>query len=95
MFDICFIRNRQKDCTVVTASIELDLPIERSVLSFNWEATHQYAAVLLERHLNKELDSAIQNARRLAYEQGWNDKKARRRKKTEFMASFTTKEIGF
>lgn len=47
---------------------------------FSWKTTSPATAALLVRYLRKRLDNAIRAARREAYEQGWKDAKAKRRK---------------
>lgn len=88
MFGINFTRNGQPDCTEVEARIDANLPVEKCILHFSWETGHQYTAVLLARHLGKELGAAIQTAHRNGYEQGWRDAKSKKRKKKGFLFWF-------
>lgn len=59
---------------------------------FSIECDQPWQAELMRRDFDKRLDNAVANMRRRAYEEGWKDAKAkRRRQKEDFMANL---EIG-
>jgi len=87
MFDIEFTRECQQS-TEVEAKINMALPVQLPILGFTWETGHQYSAALLQEHLNKQLRLAIENAHRLAYEQGYKDGRGKQRKKRRFTGDF-------
>lgn len=91
MFSICFSR-KCKQSTEVQADINTDLFCEKPVLAFSWECGHQYAASLLEQHLCEKMAASIERAHRLAYQRGWDDKKKKKRKATDFSGSFETQK---
>lgn len=88
MLQISFERNGDKDCTKVFAKINTGLPIDLSVLSFEFECAHQYAAALLETYLNVELNKAIETAHKNGYEQGWKAAKMKAKKADCFGSTF-------
>ena len=81
---IYFATNGKKDCTTVICRVNTGLDIELPVLLFTWECGSQYAAALLVKHLQENLHEMIEQCHRNGYNQGWQDAKAKKRKKTDF-----------
>ena len=93
---ISFQRNGDPNCKTVFARIVADLSnvtSDRFWLHRDFETPA--VAQLVCDHLNARMEELIARAHRLAYEQGWKDKGARRRKATEFADGFTDKEPGY
>jgi len=53
-----------------------------------------YTASLLAKSLTKSLSKTLGQIRREAYNQGWKDKAAKVRKKTEFWDTFYPDDVG-
>lgn len=94
-FNIWFTKNDEnpETCTNVIVKINTGLPIEKCILSFEWQATHQYSAELLMRHLRKNFWNRIEQIREQAYEAGWKDAKSRKRKKILFLDCFIMSDV--
>lgn len=63
--------------------VEVDTNLDW-VVPFKWVQSSELDAVLLERHLRDELYSRVEAIREEAYNQGWKDAKAKRKKQTWF-----------
>ena len=83
-FDMWFSTNGQEDCREITLRVQSCLPCKESLIPFGFTCEQQYAAQLLVRHLDVALRDALRLVRRRAYERGWKDAKAKRRKKQKF-----------
>lgn len=88
MFSIQFTRNGQEDCTQVHIRINMNLPVKKCIFVSSWECDSQYAAALLCKHLEEEYHNLIKKAHQGSYEQGYNDGKQHKRKKTWFRRNF-------
>lgn len=81
-----------KQSRSVQIEVETDLYAERPVLSFDFETGYQYSAALLREYLAKQFIEAIRNAHGSAYELGFKDGKAHKKKRKYFNYRFTDKQ---
>lgn len=88
MFSINFTRNGQEDCTQVSVRINTNLPITEHTIVAHSERSNQISAELLLRHLENEYHNLIENAHRVAYEQGFKDGRQHKKKKSWFHRKF-------
>lgn len=95
MFNIEFTRNGREDCTTVIVSIQTNLQVEKCVLGFSWECTHQYASALLQQYLQKQLDDTLSEIRKRAYQRGLKDGRGKKRILTQFGNSFRAEYVGW
>lgn len=51
---------------------------------FSFDATYEWAAILLVEKIRNEFRCVLEEIRRKAYEQGWNDAKTKQKKETRF-----------
>jgi len=87
---IQFKRNDEPGCTQVVAEIHTGLPTATPIFWFSHQCGNAEYAVLLQRHLFKQLRETVERAHQLAYERGWKDAKGRKaRKATGFAPYFT------
>lgn len=70
---------RQGDKVVVKLPTVLD-----RFYTFEIQMPHDTSAELLARDMDARLDTAVRAARQTAYEQGWADAKAKRKKRDYF-----------
>ena len=94
-FDIEVRRNGNKNCTEVDVVVTLPLYIEKCCIHFSFECSHQYAAALLQKHIEEQLCIALEQIRKNAYKRGYSDHRKKQRKLTEFYRNFNPKDIGW
>ncbi len=95
MFDIHAETNGEQDCTKVIIHVETDLPCHKSVLLFDFDCGHQYAAQLLLAHINRETHDALSAIRTAAYQRGRTDAKRKQRQIVEFATTWDPADIGW
>lgn len=88
MFSIKFTRSGQEDCTQVNCDIDTGLPVEKHIIILSIERGNQISAILLCKHLEEGYHNLIENAHKVAYEQGFKDGKQHKKKKTWFRRNF-------
>lgn len=64
--------------------IESELPPKENVYLLRWNTADACYANLLGDHLRSKLNNKLRAIREEAYEQGWKDAKAKRKKKDWF-----------
>lgn len=74
---------RDNDKVVIT--IETDLPNNcdgtiTTALPFTWQLSQPYLADLLVRYIRDRIKTAVSDARRESYEQGWKDARSKKQK---------------
>ena len=69
---------------IVIAQIEANVGIEKHVFNFSVTLSDEVYACLLRQNFTEFLMMKVKSAREEAYNRGWNDKTARRRKETWF-----------
>ena len=70
--------------TKVRIEVDTGIPVERSVLIFEINEDYEYLAELVREKIQDRIGKVMERARREAYEEGWEDAKAKRRKQEWF-----------
>ena len=68
----------------VIAAIDTKTAVDKNLWLFKFKLDYEAAAAMCANALDRKLDDLIGDIRREAYEQGWRDAKAKRRKLKEF-----------
>ena len=84
---IKIIRDRPTS-TEVKIEVTTGLNCDRSILSFSFNTPYEYTAALLKDYLEKTLGDQMEKIRKDNYEQGYNDGKGHKQKKTWFSRLF-------
>lgn len=93
--DVIKDADNPQTCTTVALQVDTQLPVKKCVLLFAHKCSTQIQAELLTRHIADLLADSIEQAHRRAYELGWADAKARRRKRIEFAVGFTGGQVAW
>lgn len=74
----------ERDGTSLKLQVEAKTYIAKRWYSFSWQCTDEIYADLLVKNFQEHLSNRLQGIRRSAYEEGWKDAKAKKKKETWF-----------
>lgn len=81
------IRSEKNDLVV---SFRAGYPIDGLIFELRWAAGSEWSARLLAHSLRSRISDLLSRIRREAYEDGWRDAKAKRRKATWWPGNWPT-----
>ena len=95
MFNVWACTNGDKTCKTALVKVDTGLPVQRCVVHFSHAAGDEMDAILLARHIQSEMRAQLEAIKRAAYKGGYQDGRARRRKKTEFYGNWNPECVGY